>query len=920
MSSDERRDDRHEDHAEEVSDERPPLTADLDILEQRVYRGPNYWAYDPCVRMLVNIGSAEHWPTNDIDGFSERLRGLLPALEEHTCSVGEKGGFFQRVERGTWLGHVAEHVAIELQNRCGHDVSRGKTRGTDIDGQYNVIFQYKDETVGIESGRLAVKIVNHLVEADPDFDVEDEIERLIKLAQRAAFGPSTQAILDEATARDIPSMRLDEHSLVQLGQGVHAQRIRATMTSRTSALAVDVASDKELTARLLDAAGLPVPGAEAFSRLRGVLRYASRIGYPVVVKPLDGNHGRGVGINLRNEAEVEAAYDVAKEESRNGYVVCERFLEGNDYRFLVVNGKVAAVAERVPAHVIGDGQHTVEELVDLVNQDERRGIGHEKVLTKIKLNKSAEDLLVAQDLRLDAVPAKDQMVKLALTGNMSTGGISIDRTHDAHPDNIEIAEQAAKVVGLDIAGIDVISLDITVSMRDNGAGICEVNAAPGFRMHSHPTIGEPQFVAKPVIDMLFPNGAPSRIPITAITGTNGKTTTGRMLSHILKGVGVKVGMTSTSGVIIDDQLVIKADASGPRSARMVLQNPTVEHAVFEVARGGLLREGLGYERNDVAVVTNVASDHLGRGGIDTIEDLAYVKQVVVEAVPRDGFAVLNADDERVANMRNVCDGQIVFFSMHPDNEHVIRHARRGGRVVTVEKRELGDMIVFLHGRRTMDLVYTHLLPSTFGGKAIMNVYNAMAAAGAAIVSGVHLHDVRHGLRSFNTSYAAAPGRLNVIEVDGFHAVVDYAHNPHGMRMLGDFVDRIMEDRPESEKGERICVAAVPGDRRDEDIREFGEEAARFFDRIIIREDENPRGRPRGESAALVEEGIRKAMANGARAKDISTELDELVASLAALESAHRHDVVVFCSDDIEGTWNVVQKFRASRVGSSLPGL
>ncbi|MFT5223286.1 MAG: cyanophycin synthetase, partial [Glaciecola sp.] len=472
----------------------------------------------------------------------------------------------------------------------------------------------------------------------------------------------------------------------------------------------------------------------------------------------------------------------------------------------------------------------------------------------------------------------------------------------------------AKVVGLDIAGIDVISQDITVSMRENGAGICEVNAAPGFRMHSHPTIGEPQFVAKPVIDMLFPNGAPSRIPITAITGTNGKTTTGRMLSHILKGVGIRVGMTSTSGIVIDEQIVIKADASGPKSARMVLQNPSVEHAVFEVARGGLLREGLGYQRNDVAVVTNVASDHLGRGGIDTVEELASVKQVIVEAVPRDGFAVLNADDELVADMRNVCDGELVFFSMHPDNEHVIRHARRGGRVVVVEKRELGDMIVFKHGRRTMDLVYTHLLPSTFGGRAIMNVYNAMAAAGAAIVSGVHLHDVRHGLRSFNTSFAAAPGRLNVLEVEGFHAIVDYCHNPHGMRMVGDFVERIMADRPEQERGERICVAAVPGDRRDEDIREFGQEAARFFDRIIVREDVGKRGREPGESAALLVEGVRAGMAQGARAVDVSIELDELAASRDAMNSAKRHDVVVFCADDIDGTWNVVQRFRAEHIG------
>ncbi len=891
--------------------ERPSLRAEVTILEQRVYRGPNFWAYDPCVRMLVDLGSAEEWPTDEIPGFTDRLFDMLPGLSDHTCSSGEEGGFRERVERGTWLGHVAEHIALQLQVRCGHDVSRGKTRGTDEPGQYNVIYAYYDETIGRAAGTLAIELVNHLIEPDPELDVEDEIRRLIKLSQKAAYGPSTQAILDEASLRDIPWMRLDDYSLVQLGQGVHAKRIRATMTSNTSALAVDIASDKETTTKLLDAVGIPTPRGEAYRRVRQALRYADHLGWPVVVKPLDGNHGRGVHTDLKDEAAFEAAFADAQEQSKNDWVVVEKHIVGRDYRFLIVDGTMVACAERVPAHVIGDGTSTVEQLVEKVNADERRGFGHEKVLTRIVIDRRATELLAEAGHDLDSVPADGEFVRLALTGNMSTGGTSIDRTAEVHPDNVEIAEQAAMVVGLDIAGIDFIAPDITQPVREDGGAICEVNAAPGFRMHTHPTEGEGQFVARPVLDMLFPAGAKSRIPITAVTGTNGKTTTARMLSHILKGVGVTVGMTSTNGIVIDERLVMKADASGPRSARMVLQNPAVEHAVLEIARGGLLREGLAYERNDVAIVTNVASDHLGRNGIDTLEDLAYLKQIIVEAVPRDGFAVLNADDPLVVEMARVCDGDVVFFSLDPDNEHGLRHVRRGGRFLTVEQRELGEMIVYRRARQTLDLVYTHLLPSTFEGRARMNVLNAMAAAGAALVHDVHLHHIRQGLRSFNTSYAFAPGRLNVVEVGGFQAIVDYCHNAHGMRMLGDFVERTGDEAPESERGERVCVAAVPGDRRDEDMVEFGQTAARYFDRIIVREDDNRRGRDRGEVAALIETGIRAAMDDGARCRTVETELGELASTRHALSTARRHDIVVFCSDDVDAVWQEVQRFRAA---------
>ncbi len=625
---------------------------------------------------------------------------------------------------------------------------------------------FREELVGIEAGKFAVRIVNHLVDpgADPDLDYLAELEALIRLAERAAFGPSTKAILDEAASRDIPFIRLDRHSLVQLGQGVHQQRIRATMTSRTSGIAVDVASDKNLTNRLLDSAGLPVPRADVVEDVEAAVATARRLGFPCVIKPLDGNHGRGVQLDLRDESDVRSAFDGAMRESRSGEIVVETFIHGNDYRCLVIGGRVAAIAERVPASVVGDGEATVRELVERTNADPRRGIGHEKVLTKIKVDEAAEELLREQGFGLDAIPPAGTRVKLALTGNMSTGGTSIDRTMEAHPDNVEIAEMAARVVGLDVAGIDFICPDITVPVRETGGAIVEVNAAPGFRMHTHPTEGEPQYVARPVIDLLFPAGAPSRIPIIGVTGTNGKTTTVRMIAHVLKLMGRRVGMTSTDGIVVDGRMIKRGDMSGPKSARMILQNPTVDTAVFEVARGGILREGLGYDRNDVAVVTNVTGDHLGIGGIDTVRQLADVKGVLVESVPRSGTAVLNADDENVARMGQRCDGAVIYFSMEtskgePGFDRVDGHCGRGGAAFVVRPTAEGDQIVLRHGPRLMPVLYTHLIPATFGGKARMNVANALAAAAAAWASGAHLHDIRQGLRTFTTSFFQAPGRL-----------------------------------------------------------------------------------------------------------------------------------------------------------------
>ncbi|HEX7473278.1 MAG TPA: Mur ligase family protein, partial [Candidatus Limnocylindrales bacterium] len=728
---------------------------------------------------------------------------------------------------------------------------------------------------------------------------------------------------------------------------VHQQRIRATMTSRTSGIAVDIASDKSLTNRLLDSAGLPVPRSEVVDTEDAAVAAARKLGYPCVVKPLDGNHGRGVYLNLASEEAVRTAFAGALRETRSGDVVVETYVHGNDYRVLVIGGRLAAVAERVPASVQGDGEHTVRELVDIANADPRRGIGHEKVLTRITLDDAAEALVRAQGLDLHAVPEPGVRVKLALTGNMSTGGTSIDRTLEAHPDNVEIAETAARVVGLDIAGIDFICPDIETPVRETGGAIVEVNAAPGFRMHTNPTEGEPQYVARPVMDSLFPPGTTSRIPILAVTGTNGKTTTVRMIAHILKLMGRRVGMTSTDGIVIDGRLIKKGDMSGPKSAQMVLQNPTVDTAVFEVARGGILREGLGYDRNDVAVVTNVTGDHLGLGGIESIGQLANVKGVVVEAVPRSGTAVLNADDPHVARMGRHCAGRVVFFSMQTEAgedgyDRVDGHTGRGGAAFILQDTEEGELVVLKLGSRTMPVLYTHLIPATFGGRARMNVANALGAAAAAWASGAHLHDIRQGLRTFSTSFFQAPGRLNLLELGGgVRAVIDYCHNVDGMRQLADFVDRMMIDsapttRVDKErrhakgaaptverrarKGRAIGVLGIPGDRRDDDQRMYGSLAASAFDEIIVREDKNLRGREPGVSAGNVLAGVAAAQARGtARTGQAEAILEEMAAVRAGLARARAGDLVVMCVDDAVAVYReaMAASGTAARGGSAF---
>lgn len=867
----------------------------IEFRDQTVYRGPNIWARMPSLRITVDIGELEERPTNKIPGFYERITELVPSLYDHRCSVGKPGGFLQRMREGTWMGHVLEHLALELQNLAGAEVVRGKTRSTKEKGVYNVVFEYGQEDVGIAAAELARRLLNHLIyDSEPEFDFQHELEQtVIRTAERLAYGPSTGAIVSEAERRNIPVIRLDpRRSLVQLGHGVYQKRIWATVTSATSNIAVDTASNKELTNRLLHEVGIPVPRGVTVRNADDAVREARRIRYPVVIKPLDGNHGRGVCINLKDEDEVREFFPTAMSESRAGIVVVESFVEGLDYRILVVNNQIVAVAERVPAHVVGDGEHTVEQLVEITNSDPRRGIGHEKILTRISIDEQTLETLERNGMTLSDIPARGVVVPLKRTGNMSTGGTSIDRTDDIHPDNEEFARQAAMVVGLDIAGIDFIVPDISKSIRQSGGAIVEVNAGPGFRMHTNPTEGHPRHVGRAVVDMLFAPGSKSRVPIVAVTGTNGKTTTVRMIAHIMKTAGRRVGMTTTDGIYIDGTQIMAGDMSGPTSAKMVLKNPTINYAVLETARGGILRSGLGFDRCDIAVVTNVTSDHLGLRGIDTLADLARVKAVVPQAVFRDGKSVLNADNEWTTEMARTARGEILFFSMREDNPIIREHLRNKGRAVILRQVAAGEMITIIENRRETSLLLASQIPATFDGRLRVNISNALAAVAAALADDVQLEYIRQAMRTFTSSFYQTPGRFNLLEFQGRRIVMDYCHNVAGLESMADFVKRM-------EPARAIAVISMPGDRQDEDISAFGQLAGRTFDELVIREDSNTRGRPSGEIAARLKSA---ALDAGLADSAITVMLEEIDAVKAAVEKSDRDDLVILMIDKPAQTW------------------
>lgn len=878
----------------------------MKILEQRVYRGPSIYAHFPVMRLAVDLGKLEAWPSAKIPGFNDRLIAALPSLAQHTCSYGVAGGFVRRLteEEGTWLGHVLEHVALELQQLTGANVSFGKTRSAGEGapaGHYHVVYEYEEERVGEAAGELGVRLLHHLLPADlrPEgatdatFDFAKELRELIDFAQRRQLGPSTGALVRAAEERDIPWLRLNDFSLVQLGHGRYQKRIQATVTSETRHIAVEIASDKEETNRILGDLGLPVPRQRTARTAEQAIRAAERLGFPVVVKPLDANHGRGVTLDVQTSEQARAAFDKAREHART--IIVENFLKGFDHRMLVVNGALVAVAKRVPGHVVGDGKSTIAELVEVVNRDPRRGIGHEKVLTRLELDDQATRLMAQRGVTAEHVVPAGEVFFLRSTGNLSTGGTAIDLTDQVHPDNAEMAVRAAKAVGLDVVGIDFITPDITESYRDVGGGICEVNAAPGFRMHVAPTEGKPRDVAGPVMDMLFPEGSKSRIPIAAITGTNGKTTACRMLAHIHKMGGATVGLATTDGVYIDGVRTVAGDMTGPQSAQMVLRDPSVDLAVLETARGGLLRAGMGYRSCNIGAVLNVTADHLGQKGIDTLEQLAEVKRIVVE-VARDCVA-LNADDLQCLRMADhTRASRIAYVTMNPRHALVREHIRAGGLAVVLEDGINGQMVTLYDHGTHLPLLWTHLIPATIEGKALHNVQNAMFAAVMAYAMGVKPENIRQGLRTFDATYFQAPGRTNVFDGHPFKVILDYGHNPAAIQAMADLVSKL------EVSGRRICVLAGPGDRRDEDLREMARIAGTTFDHLILRRDDDTRGRAPDEVPRILQEEL---LATGFPTESITVIPDEQQAIDAALRMARRGDLLLVFADAVSRSWKQI---------------
>jgi cyanophycin synthetase len=866
---------------------------DMRIIELKVLRGPNCWsAYrKQLIQMKLDIGEYEQKPTNEIVGFAERLQSLLPSLYEHECSEKKPGGFLERVKEGTWLGHVIEHVALELQTLAGMDCGYGRTRSVGQKGVYHVVFAYEVEKAGLYAANAAVKLVKALVDHEP-YDCQKDINELIAINRRYGLGPSTKAILKAARNRNIPFRRLDNDSLILLGYGKNQKMIRSTIASTTSALGVEFAHDKYETKRLLEKESIPVPHGVTFSQLESLDEIIEEVGWPMVIKPLDGNHGRGVTTNIRSREEVEGAFHFAKQVSRQ--LIAEKYMEGFDFRFLLVNYKLVAASKRIPAMVMGDGTSTIEELINKTNADPARGEGHESNLTIIRIDEPTKIILAKQNLSLDTVLPEAQALYLKNTANISTGGTAIDVTRVVHPHTIFLAERIARLLNLDICGIDIIAKDIEIPLTIENGAVLEVNASPGLRMHLSPAEGTAQPVGEAIINMLFPGNSPSRIPIVAITGTNGKTTTTRLLSHIMKQAGHTVGFTSTDGIYINSIMVEQGDCSGPASAQKVLRDPVVDFAVLECARGGIIRSGLGFDQCSTSIITSITDDHLGLDGINTVKDLAKVKSVVAQSTMDEGYAILNADDEVVYGLACDLDCKIALFSVKEDNRYVREHCEKGGLAAVLEN---GCITVYENGTGNR-LMNAAEIPLSFEGKALLMIKNILAAVLAAVVNHTDMNTIKSALKTFIPSPEQTPGRMNMFKFRHFNLMLDYAHNRDGLVHLKEYLDHV----PASVK---VGIITSPGDRREEDIINVGKSAAGIFDEIIIRHDDDTRGRSKEQITQLIKEGI-KSVNPSMPVNVVSGEMESIQ---YAMDMARENSFIVACVDKVQACLEYVTRAK-----------
>ncbi|MFP4001431.1 MAG: cyanophycin synthetase [Thermoplasmata archaeon] len=865
----------------------------MEIRELRALRGPNYYSLEHAIIMILDLEDLENRSSSEIPGFADSLRSTIPSLEAHKCDGGYEGCFLEEVEDGTDLGHVVEHVSIELQSLAKMEVSFGRTLDTEEDGVYRIVYQYRVEEAGLQAGEYAVDLVERFAEGEcPDLDCM--IDELKKISNENMLGPTTDSIIGEASKEGIPYIRLNEYSYVQLGYGKNQRRIQASMTDATSAIGVQIADNKWRTKKVLDEAGIPVPRGEMVKEVETALEIAKDLGYPVAVKPNTGNHGRGISIRVEDSEQLRRAFKEAKR--IDPVIIIEKYLVGADHRLLVIDGKLVAAARRNPPLIKGDGGSTIKELIDELNSDPKRGKGHEKTLTEVEIDHSTKKVFDQKDYSLDTVLPEGERLYLKPTANLSTGGTATDVTDSVHPENKMMAERIAEIVGLDVIGIDTIALDLEEPIDRSNGGVIEVNAAPGFRMHLDTQEGKERDVGKAVIDMLFPSGSNGRIPIVAVTGTNGKTTTVRLISHILKEDGKKVGVSSTDGLFIGDELLKEGDYSGPQGTKFILKENRVDHAVLEVARGGILRRGLGYSESEVGVFLNVSRDHLGERGINTIEEMADVKGTVVEAVKPSGKAVLNAEDPNVLKFKDKVRSDTILFSSDPELDVLEEHLSKGGSVVTVED----GMLVIKESDDIWDVVEVSNIPITLEGKASFNVMNSLASVASCYALDIDLESIRNGLQSLEPSTSQNPGRMNIMEINGVKVMIDYGHNRPAVEAVSEIVDDLAG-------GKKIIICQGTGNREKEDIIDFGKGIGKIYDRVIIN-DSDPRHRPVGETAELVKRGVVESRIPKDQVEII---IDEFESIDRGFEIAEKDDLLVIQPYEIK---KVIEHVKSKKNG------
>ena len=857
----------------------------MKILDIKVFKGKNIYSFKKCIRIDVDLEGYSEIPSKDIEDFNFNILNILPELYTHRCGIDEDEGFVKRLKEGTYLAHICEHMIIAIQNKIGIDISYGKAREIEGD-RYYIIVQYIYENVALEIIRLAIDIINALIKKMP-INYEERIEFIEGILREESMGPSTKAICDYATSIGLPVTNLSNSNFYQIGYGKQGRIIEASIGSNTKCVSVDISCDKYLTKEILKNQNIPVAKGSKVSNIIGLLKEAEYIGYPLVLKPQYGNKGKGVILNIKNEKELLKAYSEVKKNHKD--ILIEKYHIGKDYRVCVINYEVVAVSLRLPPKVIGDGKTSIKKLIEVLNLNPLRGEDHEKYLTKIKLNEEVESYIREQGYNLNIIPKKGEIIYLRQNANLSTGGEAVDCTDLINKENIELCVNTAKALKLDICGIDICIDDISKPIKEFGI-IMEVNSAPGLRMHLHPSFGKSRAVGKKIVNMLY-DDKPYNIPVVSITGTNGKTTTARLISHTLSKIGYKVGMTSTSGIFIDEKCVHEGDDTGFESAKTVLFNNDVDVAVLETARGGLIKKGLAYDLADVAIITNIREDHLGIDGITTMEELCHVKSLVAEAVKKEGYVVINADDYWSKKILNRVKSEIIFFSKSSNNPLIIENKNKG-IVVTVEEN---DLISYNKGRR-YKICSINEIPITLKGKLDFNIENILGIAATLVGLRVDYSMIKNGLTTFEINSIKNLGRFNHHKVNGVNIILDYGHNVDGYKAVLSSIKNISS-------GNVIGVIGIPGDRNDECAKEIGKISSKYLDYIIIKEDKELRGREEGEISKIIATGINN------KKKNYEIILNEKKAFLKAIEKAEKDDYVVVFFEDIKPLIEVINSIK-----------